>query len=200
MPRRTHSSVLGRPPASRRTSTTAKSSSSFSPVRTLYCSRRRRPSRDANVMPRSTASRGVCADAVGVSSNQHGTATCSSAIGVRLWSVAVAQGAEYAAPPRARAQPVGNHSAHRFGDAYGFPPSAAAIRGQLTKILRSDTFAAAPALSRFLQHIVEHALDGAADSLKEYAVGVEVFGRGESFDPRTDTIVRVQARRLRARN
>ena len=94
---------------------------------------------------------------------------------------------------------MGNDSAHRFGDPYGPHPSAAATREQLTKILRSDTFAAAPVLSRFLRHIVEHALDGAADSLKEYAVGVEVFRRGESFDPRTDTIVRVQARRLRAK-
>jgi predicted ATPase len=46
---------------------------------------------------------------------------------------------------------------------------------------------------------VEQALLGDVDRLKEYAVGLEVFGRGESFDPRVDTIVRVQARRLRAR-
>jgi hypothetical protein len=35
--------------------------------------------------------------------------------------------------------------------------------------------------------------------VKEYTIGVEVFGRGDSFDPRTDTIVRVQARRLRSK-
>ena len=35
--------------------------------------------------------------------------------------------------------------------------------------------------------------------LKEYTLGVEVFGRGGDFDPRQDTIVRVQARRLRER-
>ena len=29
--------------------------------------------------------------------------------------------------------------------------------------------------------------------------GVDVFGRGPDFDPRADTIVRVQARRLRAK-
>jgi TolB-like protein len=42
-------------------------------------------------------------------------------------------------------------------------------------------------------------LAGASDQLKEYVVGVELFERGERFDPRTDTIVRVEARRLRAK-
>ena len=37
------------------------------------------------------------------------------------------------------------------------------------------------------------------NELKEYTLGVEVFDRGASFDPRIDTIVRVQARRLRAK-
>ena len=40
---------------------------------------------------------------------------------------------------------------------------------------------------------------GRRDELKEYALGVDVFNRGADFDPRTDTIVRVQARRLRAK-
>lgn len=35
--------------------------------------------------------------------------------------------------------------------------------------------------------------------LKEYVLGVEVFDKDVSFDPRTDPIVRVQARRLRTR-
>jgi hypothetical protein len=65
--------------------------------------------------------------------------------------------------------------------------------------LGSQAFAQAPTLSRLLRYLVERTLDGHAEELKEYAVGVEVFGRGTSFDPRTDTIVRVQARRLRSR-
>ena len=40
---------------------------------------------------------------------------------------------------------------------------------------------------------------GRSEKLKEYSIGVEVFDRETSFDPRTDPIVRVQARRLRAR-
>lgn len=50
-----------------------------------------------------------------------------------------------------------------------------------------------------LRYVVERTLEGKTDELKEYALGVDVFGRGESFDPRVDTIVRVQARNLRSR-
>jgi serine/threonine-protein kinase len=76
--------------------------------------------------------------------------------------------------------------------------AADGIRRQLTRILGSQAFAHAPMLRRLLQHLVEHTLSGAQE-LKEYAVGVDVFDRGSAFDPRTDTIVRVQARRLRAK-
>ena len=73
------------------------------------------------------------------------------------------------------------------------------IEEQLERILASDTFARAPRLSRLLQNVVSHSLGENEDNLKEYTLGLEVFERGAAFDPRTDTIVRVQARRLRAR-
>ncbi len=52
-------------------------------------------------------------------------------------------------------------------------------------------------MKRFLGFTVEHALDGDRDALKEYTIGREVFDRGEDYDPRIDSIVRVEARRLR---
>ena len=73
------------------------------------------------------------------------------------------------------------------------------VRAQLARILQSQTFSNAPMLSRLLGHLVEHSLDRDLDQLKEYSLGVEVFNRGEDFDPRTDNIVRVQARRLRSK-
>jgi predicted ATPase len=76
---------------------------------------------------------------------------------------------------------------------------SASVQAQLQKVLQSATFSNAPSLSRFLRHLVQEAIDGKASQLKEYSIGVEVFDRGESFDPRIDTIVRVQARRLRAK-
>jgi len=77
--------------------------------------------------------------------------------------------------------------------------SHASIHGQLDRLLQSSSFCKAPSLSRLLRHLVQQALDGDAHHSKEYSIGVEVFERGESFDPRIDNIVRVQARRLRAR-
>ncbi len=52
---------------------------------------------------------------------------------------------------------------------------------------------------RFLRLAVERSLAGQADQLKEYMIGVEVFDRKASYDPRVDPIVRVEARRLRAK-
>src|SRR5581483_9743956 len=75
----------------------------------------------------------------------------------------------------------------------------AAVRQQLDRILNSPTFQQVDRLKRFLTFITTEALVGRSDQLKEYVIGVQVFGKEESFDPRTDPIVRVQARRLRAR-
>ena len=73
------------------------------------------------------------------------------------------------------------------------------VRNQLARILRSPLFTGAPSLSRFLSYLVELSLAGNSNGLTEYSLGVDVFDRGESFDPTTDTIVRVQARRLRSK-
>src|SRR6187401_1165436 len=54
-------------------------------------------------------------------------------------------------------------------------------------------------MARFLRFAVEQTIQGQADSLKEFVLGMEVFDRTASFDPRTDTIVRVEARRLRSK-
>jgi TolB-like protein len=79
----------------------------------------------------------------------------------------------------------------------GIDPTA--VRASLERVLASRTFTGADRLSRFLRFIVEQTLDGRGDELKEYLLGVEVFDRTDAFDPRLDTIVRVEARRLRAR-
>src|SRR5690348_4557912 len=76
--------------------------------------------------------------------------------------------------------------------------SEARVAEQLCRILASKAFRQADRLKRFLTFIVEETLAGRGEQLKEFAVGVEVFGKPESFDPRNDPIVRVQARRLRA--
>jgi serine/threonine-protein kinase len=73
------------------------------------------------------------------------------------------------------------------------------VREQLERILTSTTFKQVDRLKRFLSFIVLESISGRSTELKEYVIGVHVFGKEPSFDPRTDPIVRVQARRLRAK-
>ena len=74
-----------------------------------------------------------------------------------------------------------------------------AARSELEKVVSSAAFQGAGRSSKLLRFLVERTVSGLGDQLKEYTVGAEALGRGESFDPRTDSIVRVEASRLRAR-
>lgn len=74
-----------------------------------------------------------------------------------------------------------------------------AVRGALDKILASPGFANAERLSRFLRYTVEETLNGQTDKLKESLLGIDVFGRKPSYDPRVDAVVRTEAVKLRAR-
>ncbi len=73
------------------------------------------------------------------------------------------------------------------------------VRQQLDRILNSKTFQQVQRLKRFVSFVVLETKDGRGDQLKEFVVGVQVFDKESSFDPRNDPIVRVQARRLRTR-
>jgi len=72
-----------------------------------------------------------------------------------------------------------------------------AVRLQLERILMSPDFVAADRGRKFLRFLVEEALAGHANRLKEYTLAVEVFDRNASFDPTTNPAVRVEASRLR---
>jgi len=73
------------------------------------------------------------------------------------------------------------------------------VRAELDRILATKGFSSAGRLSKLLRYVVEKSLAGETDQLKEYAVGIEVFERDSSYDPRLDSIVRVEAGRLRSR-
>jgi eukaryotic-like serine/threonine-protein kinase len=73
------------------------------------------------------------------------------------------------------------------------------IREQLEKILASSLFQNAGRSRALLKFIVEEFVNERADRLKEYTIGTEGLDRGDSFDPRTDPIVRAEASRLRGR-
>src|SRR5215813_4260005 len=71
------------------------------------------------------------------------------------------------------------------------------IRAELARILASEGFVRSPRMQRFLRFVVEETLDGRADELGEYSVGLAVFDRNPDFEPAIDPIVRNDARRLR---
>ncbi|HEY1340993.1 MAG TPA: hypothetical protein VGF59_25955 [Bryobacteraceae bacterium] len=74
---------------------------------------------------------------------------------------------------------------------------AGQIRRQLNAILGSAEFVRSERMCRFLRFVVERALEGDEDCLKESVIGVQVFDRAIGYDPKSDAIVRVEARRLR---
>lgn len=76
-------------------------------------------------------------------------------------------------------------------------PSAEAVRAALGRIVASPEFAGSPRLQRFLTHVVEAALEGRTADLRAYPIAVDVFDRPQDFDPQTDSLVRVEAGRLR---
>jgi len=79
------------------------------------------------------------------------------------------------------------------------PLASELIQAQVQEILATPEFNRARRLSRFLRFAVERTLQDQPDQLKEYVLGVEVFDRHPSYDPHLDPIVRVEARRLRAK-
>jgi Tfp pilus assembly protein PilF len=78
-------------------------------------------------------------------------------------------------------------------------PPKPAVLAQLARIQASSRFANAPRLCQLLAYLVEHSAAGNRRDLQEFAIGMDVFGRGDGFDPQSDTIVRVTVRRLRQR-
>ena len=76
-------------------------------------------------------------------------------------------------------------------------PTREEIETQLTSVLASRHFRQARSLEKFLTFVVNRSLAGETDRLKELSIGIEVFQRPIDFDPRIDTVVRVQAANLR---
>jgi Malectin domain len=72
-------------------------------------------------------------------------------------------------------------------------------RAELETVLSSPAFVRSPTHAHFLSYLCEKTFAGESDQIKEYSIALEVFGRRDSFDQDTDSIVRVQANRLRKR-
>lgn len=68
---------------------------------------------------------------------------------------------------------------------------------EMEKMLQSPHFKRSAILSRFFRFVVEKALDGHANQIKEYTIGKMVLDKPHSFNPQTDASVRIHALRLR---
>ena len=75
------------------------------------------------------------------------------------------------------------------------PAEVREVRQELGRILASGAFRDRETLQHLLEYLVDD--DGTADNLKEYVIGVDVFGTPEGYDPQSDASVRVQIGKLR---
>ncbi|TWB43019.1 hypothetical protein [Nitrospirillum viridazoti] len=76
-------------------------------------------------------------------------------------------------------------------------PSPWAVREQVDRLRASPQFAGSERLLAFLHFIVEETLKDGGATLREAVIGNAVYGREPPYDPRIDSTVRVEARRLR---
>ena len=72
-------------------------------------------------------------------------------------------------------------------------------RQEVERVLASGIFERSPSLAQVLTYICAKYFEGTADSIKEYNIAVDAFGRPPDFDQKKDSIVRVQVHRLRER-
>jgi len=79
------------------------------------------------------------------------------------------------------------------------PEQAKAVRSALESVISGDAFASSKRCQDFLRLIVEHALSGELESLRERMIGVEMFGRPVDYDTSNDAVVRVRATEVRKR-
>lgn len=75
----------------------------------------------------------------------------------------------------------------------------AALQQHLTEIIEGTVFKGSHRSCQFLKYIVDQAIAGHFDSLKERVIGVELFDRSTSYDTSDDAIVRVTASDVRKR-
>lgn len=70
---------------------------------------------------------------------------------------------------------------------------------QLERILADKRFAAAERTAAFLRYVVEKTLAGFAAEIKELVIATDLYQRSSDYDPKIDSMVRVEATRLRSK-
>lgn len=70
-------------------------------------------------------------------------------------------------------------------------------QAQIERILQNKTLRLSEVQRRLLTYLAEKSISGEADDLKEYAIGIDAFGKPSSYDPRQESVVRMHVARLR---
>ena len=70
---------------------------------------------------------------------------------------------------------------------------------QINRLVSSHALHGSESLCKLLRYLAKHAVDHPGTSIKEFQIATEVFGRSADFDPQLDSMVRVQAGRLRSK-
>src|ERR1700680_5069657 len=73
------------------------------------------------------------------------------------------------------------------------------VRNELESVIASDAFTGSKRCQDFLRLVVDHALAGDLDELRERMIGVEMFHRPADYDTSNDAVVRVRATEVRKR-
>ena len=75
----------------------------------------------------------------------------------------------------------------------------AQFQAEIEKLIASHALHGSESLCKLLRYLGKQALDHPGMQVKEYQIATEVFGRQADFDPQLDSMVRVQAGRLRTK-
>src|SRR5438477_12019154 len=75
----------------------------------------------------------------------------------------------------------------------------AQIQAEIEKLIASHALHGSESLCKLLRYLGKQAVEHPGVPVKEYQIATEVFGRQADFDPQLDSMVRVQAGRLRSK-
>src|ERR1700675_2725601 len=70
---------------------------------------------------------------------------------------------------------------------------------QINRLVSSQALHGSESLCKLLRYLAKHAVYHPGTPIKEFQIATEVFGRSDDFDPQLDSMVRVQAGRLRSK-
>src|ERR1044071_5064103 len=73
------------------------------------------------------------------------------------------------------------------------------VRCQLDRLLANRRFSTSERSATFLRYVVDRTLPGDRAGIKEVVIATEIYGRSANYDPKIDSIVRVEASRMRAK-